>query len=214
MSDAEYDALRRRYEAIEAGVPEPAHAGEPVAQGRRGAGARLRQGAPRGADAVAAECVRRRGGRRFRRAHPPLPQSEGGRAGRVHRRAEDRRALDVAALRGRRAGQGRHPRRRLRGRGRHRQYPDGEGGPAPAQGQENSAGLRNPRRNLHDQGGLPRAQQAAGGGGRAGVRQSAQLGGRLVAAEGPEHHRVAAAALLRLYLGRDRATRRRRRSPA
>ena len=79
-----------------------------------------------------------------------------------------------------------------------------EGGPAPAQGQEDPAGLRDPRRDLHDQGGLPRAQQAAGGGGRAGVRQSAQLGGRLAAPEGPEHHRVAAAALLRLHLGRDR----------
>ena len=125
-------------------------------------------------------------------------------AARIHRRAEDRRAVDVAALRERRARQGRHPRRRLRGRGRHRQYPDAEGGPAPAQGQEDSRGLRGPRRGLHDQGRLPGAQQAAGGGRRAGVRQSAQFGRRLAAPEGPQHHRVAAAALLRLCLGRDR----------
>ena len=53
VSDAEYDALRRRYEAIEAAFPGPAHAGQPVAQGRRRAVARLCQGAARGADAVA-----------------------------------------------------------------------------------------------------------------------------------------------------------------
>ena len=63
--------------------------------------------------------------------------------------------------------------------------------------------LRGARRGLHDQGRLSRAQQAPGGGGRPGLRQSAQLGGGLAAAEGFEHHRVAAAALLRLCLGRD-----------
>ncbi len=78
-----------------------------------------------------------------------------------------------------------------------------EGGAAPAQGQEHPGGLRGARRGLHDQGRLPRAQQAAGGGGRAALRQSAQLRGRLAAPEGPEHHRVAAAAFLRLCLGRD-----------
>ena len=43
----------------------------------------------------------------------------------------------------------------------------------------------------------------AGRGGRADLRQSAQFGGRLAAAEGRERHRVAAARLLRLCLGRD-----------
>ena len=38
---------------------------------------------------------------------------------------------------------------------------------------------------------------------RPGVRQSAQLGGRLAAAEGPLDHGLAAARLLRLWLGRD-----------
>ena len=75
VSDAEYDALRRRYNAIEAKFPGPAHAGQPVAQGRRGAVARLRQGAARGADAVARQRLQRRGRHRFRRPHPPLPQS-------------------------------------------------------------------------------------------------------------------------------------------
>ena len=43
----------------------------------------------------------------------------------------------------------------------------------------------------------------AGRGRRADLRQSAQFGGRLAAPEGPEGHRVAAARLLRLCLGRD-----------
>ena len=51
--------------------------------------------------------------------------------------------------------------------------------------------------------GVPRAQQAAGRGRRAALRQSAQHRGRLAAPEGPDDHRVAAAALLRLRLGRD-----------
>ena len=63
--------------------------------------------------------------------------------------------------------QGRHPRRRRRRRGRHRQHPHDQGRAAQAQGQERAGGLRGARRGLHDQGRLPRAQQAPGGGRRA-----------------------------------------------
>ena len=45
ISDAEYDALRRRFEAIEQKFPGPGHRRQSPTQGRRGAGARLRQGA-------------------------------------------------------------------------------------------------------------------------------------------------------------------------
>ena len=75
--------------------------------------------------------------------------------------------------------------------------------PQQLQGQERAGGLRDPRRGLHDQGRLPGAQQAPGGGRRAGLRQPAQFGRRLAAPEGPGDHRVAAAAFLRLCLGRD-----------
>ena len=51
--------------------------------------------------------------------------------------------------------------------------------------------------------GVPRAQRAAEGGRRHHLRQSAQFGRRLAAPEGPEHHRLAPARLLRLCLGRD-----------
>ena len=144
-------------------IPGPADPGEPVAQGRRRAGARLRQGAPRRADAVAAERLRPRGRAGLCRSHPPLPEPEGRRAARLHGGAEDRRAVDVAALRGRRTGHGGDARRRLRRRGRHRQRAHHQGDSAQAEGQ-GAGGVRDSRRDLHDQARLPRAQQASGGG--------------------------------------------------
>ena len=83
------------------------------------------------------------------------------------RRAEDRRAVDVAALRGRRTRHRGDPRRRRRGRGRHRQYPHARGRAAEAEGPQRARHLRGARRGLHDQEGLPRAQRAAEGGRRA-----------------------------------------------
>ena len=64
-----------------------------VAPRRRAAGAEVRQGAARGADALARQRVLRRGRRRVRRPHAPLPAAAGGRDGRLHRRAEDRRPV-------------------------------------------------------------------------------------------------------------------------
>ena len=74
---------------------------------------------------------------------------------------------------------------------------------AQAQGPPYPDGHRGARRGLYDQGRLPQAQRAAEGGRRDDLRQSAQLRRRLAAAEGPEHHRLAPARLLRLCLGRD-----------
>ena len=61
---------------------------------------------------------------------------------------------------------------------------------------------------------VPRAERAPGGGRRAALRQSAQRRRRLAAPARPGDHRVAAAALLRLCLGRDRARCRPTPSPA
>ena len=59
-----------------------AHTAKPDAEGRRRAIGALRQGTPRGADAVARQRLRRRGRRRFRRPHPPFPATAGGRGDR------------------------------------------------------------------------------------------------------------------------------------
>ena len=91
----------------------------------------------------------------------------------------------------------------IRGRGRHRQRQDAEGRAAEAQGQGRARGVRGARRNLHDQGRVPGAQQAPESSGRHHLRQSAQFSRRLAAPEGPEHHRLAPARLLRLCLGRN-----------
>ena len=198
--------IRRAAQALwrdRAALPGSAHAGEPDAEGRRRADRTLRQGAPRGADALARQRVFRRGRDALRRSHPPLPQARCGRAARVHGRAEDRRAVDVAALRGRQARDRGDARRRRGGRGRHRQHQDAERRAAAAQGQGRSGNLRGARRGLHDQGRFPRAQRAPEGGGQGTLRQSAQHGGRLAAAEGCQHHGLAAAALLRLCVGAD-----------
>ena len=63
ISDAEYDALRRRYTALEEAFPELAERGFAEPQGRRGAVGEIRQGPPSRADAVARQHLRRRGGR-------------------------------------------------------------------------------------------------------------------------------------------------------
>ena len=106
-------------------------AGFALDAGRREAGRALREGAPRRADAVARQRLFRRGRassswRRVRRfLGLPAEQDAG-----AHRRAEDRRALGLAALRAGRAGARRDARRRRGGRGCHRQHPHHRRDPA------------------------------------------------------------------------------------
>ena len=166
ISDAEYDALRRRYGALEAALPELADAGLADAQGRRGAGGGIRQGPPRRADAVARQRLRRRRGRGILRPRAPLPRPERRRAARLHRRAEDRRPLLLAALRARQARPGGDARRRLRGRGRHRQRAHDRRDPADARRRARRA--RGARRSLYGQRRFRRAQRAPAGGRQAG----------------------------------------------
>ena len=111
VSDADYDALRRRYEAIEARFPDlrtleslSRKVGAAPARGF----AKVRHAVPMLSldNAFSDEDVTDFVGRirRFLRS--------AGRGNHLHRRAEDRRAVDVAALRGRRAGHRRDARRR------------------------------------------------------------------------------------------------------
>ena len=121
VTDAEYDALRQRNAAIEARFPDAETRRQPERTGGRGAIGQVRHRAPCGAHAVAGERLLRRRRARFRRPDAPLPRPAGRRADRAHRRAQDRRPVHVAALRGGQAQARRHPRRRHHRRGRHRQ---------------------------------------------------------------------------------------------
>ena len=203
VSDAAYDALASAAGGDRGEVSRSRHDGFAVAEGRRRAGARLCKSAACRSHAVARQRLQRRGCHRVRRSHPAVSQARCRAYSGAGRRTEDRRPVAVAALRKRRAGPRGDPRRRLYRRGRHRQRPHHQGHSAQAEGPQYSGGLRNARRSLHAQEGFSRAEQEAGGSRRHGVRQSAQFGGGFAAPEGRLDHRVAAAEILRLYLGRD-----------
>ena len=98
ISDAEYDGLRKRFNAIEARFPEFVSGESPsqkIGAAPSGRFRKVRHAVPMLSldNAFAEEDVRR-----FRRPHPPFPETRRRRADRLFRRAEDRRALDVAAL--------------------------------------------------------------------------------------------------------------------
>ena len=75
VTDAEYDALRQRFNAIEKRFPESRHLGLAVAEGRRRAVRAFQEGPSRGADAVARQRLCRAGRARFRRAHRAVSQA-------------------------------------------------------------------------------------------------------------------------------------------
>ena len=107
-------------------------------------------------------------------------------------RAQGRRPGDQPALRGRPAGPGADPRRRLDRRGRHAQRQDHRRGPAPADRHRRVPGARaarGARRGVPAEGGLRAAQRVDDRGRQAGLRQPAQRRRRVAAPEGPAGHR-------------------------
>ena len=115
ISDAAYDALRQRNAEIEARFPTLKAPRQSLPAHRRSAGGGVRQGAAQGADAVARQCLRRRGGGGFHRPRAPLPGARCRGAGGGGGRAQDRRPLHLAHLRGGPPRAGSHARRRRGG---------------------------------------------------------------------------------------------------
>ncbi len=174
--------------------------GQPVEAARRRALRQVRESAPSRADALARQRVRGRRHHVLRRPDPPLPRLGRRGADRDDGRAEDRRALVVAALRARPVRARRHARRRLRGRGRHAQSEDARR--YPEAGARHARGLRGARRGLHEPRRLRRDERASGGRRQTAVRESAQRRGGLATPARPRDHAPAAAALLRVHVGR------------
>ena len=86
-----------------------------------------------------------------------------GAAGRIHRRAQVRRARRQPALRARPARRGGDARRRRDRRGRHAQRPHDPRRSAAARDEERRRAARSARRGLHGAEGLRAAQRTAGG---------------------------------------------------
>ena len=123
---------------------------------------------------------------------------------RVRRRAQDRRAGDLADLPRRRVRARRHPRQRRGRRGRHPQPADDAVDPAADRGPEPAGAGRGARRGVHVAAGLRRAQRAPGAGRAVDVHEPAQLRGRDDPPARPEARRRPAAVAVDLRRRRDR----------
>ena len=120
---------------IEARFPELRTLRKPVAARSASAPAgRIRQGPPRGADALARQRVRRRRRDASSSSGSAASSADGGRAGRLHRRAEDRRPLLSLRYEGGRLARG-APGATARRRGRDRERQDARRHPAEARRQ-------------------------------------------------------------------------------
>ena len=113
-----------------------------------------------------------------------------GGTGPVPVRAEDRRARDRPRLRARPPRQRRHQGRRAHRRGRHAEREDDQVDPGPPHRGRRARAARGARRGVPARGGVRAAERVAAGGGQARLRQPAQRGRGLAAAEGPPGHRV------------------------
>ena len=99
MSDAEYDALRQRYEALETRFPELRTSESLTRKVGAKASEKFAKVRHRVPMLSLANGFARGGCARVRRAHPALPRARPGGAARLHGRAEDRRPVAEPALR-------------------------------------------------------------------------------------------------------------------
>ncbi len=174
IGDDAYDALLDELRGDRARPPGAAHARLADPARRRGAGGQAHEGHPSAADAVPGQRALGGGAAGLGRAHaqPPRARGDRGPGVRVRRRAEDRRARDLADLRGRRARPRRHARQRRGRRGRHAQPAHDRRDPAAHRRCAEAPG--GPRRGLHVAAGLHRAQRAPGVGRAVHVHEPAQ----------------------------------------
>ena len=204
LSDAEYDALRRRNTAIEQRFPELIRADSPslrVGSAPAEAFGKVPHAVPMLSldNAMAEEEVREFVARVRRFLGLPADA-----AADVHGRAQDRRAVLLAALRGRPAGARRHPRRRHGRRGRHRQRPHHPRHARSAWTARARRCWRSAARSTWSGQDFLALNERRRGAGRAALHEPAQCRRRLAAPARQQDHRRAAAALLRLCLGRGR----------
>ena len=193
VSDADYDALRNRNAALESAFPDlvrddspSRRVGAPASEGF----AKVRHVVPMLslANAFSDEDVEdflTRGRKFFDKDFSRDPEFTLVFTG----RAEDRRPVGFAALRGRRVRAGRDARRRDGGRGHHRQSRDHRRDPAATARKRLARRHRDSRRGVHDPRRVQGAQRQVGGRGRADLRQPAQHRRRLAAPARPCGHR-------------------------
>ena len=201
ITDADYDALKRRYLEIEAAYPELRRAdslSERVGAAPAEGFAKVRHAVPMlslgnaFADEDVADFVAR-GHKFFERdkdlelAFTAEPKIDG--------LSASLRYENGVFVRGATRGDGTEGEDITANLQDHRRHSEA------ARGHGLARGARGARRGLYDPCRVRRAQGALGGRGRAGLRQSAQHGRRFAAPEGPLGHRQAQTQVLRLWLG-------------
>ena len=168
VSDADYDALRQRCDAIEAQFPELVTADSPSQKVGAAPSRRLRQGPARRADAVARQCLQRRGRGRLRRSHPALSQARRRRDSGAS--SPSRRSTGCRCRCATRTANWSAPRRAATastGEDVTANVRTMKDIPQKLKGRNIPDVVRGARRSLYAQDGLSRAQQAAGRGRRA-----------------------------------------------
>ena len=193
ITDAEYDALMRRLQALEEANPGLDDAGLSHPAGGRQAPRGVRQGGPQFPHAEPGQRPQRGGASRFR---PPGERASGRRQLPLRGGAEDGRPLHGGHVPRRQLRPGHHPRRRAGGRGRDRKRAHHT--LAAAGGGRRHGGFRGARGSRHEPPRLRAPERRARRAVAVAFRQPAQRRGRIAAGAGAPGHRLPPPGLLHL----------------